>query len=800
MLKYYIKIISRNIIRNKKSTLLEISGLTIGLASFILLILFVGYELSYDKFNSKADRICRVAINIETSGTNTSSPGSVNMLADIFYEEFPEVELVCRLKRCKNIEVKYNENVFAEKNVFLSDSTLFNIFSFRFIKGNAQTALNSSGSVVISKKIARKYFADKDPLGKVIEIKDSENKYLMRITGVVEDMPYNSHFHGDIFMSIHNDPDIERRNWGETSYNTYILLHKGIDFKEANSKVYDLTIKYLYGGVEKYYTNSSSKWMYYLQPLLKIHLYSHLEDELEPNGNIIYVVVLLITAIFILVIACINFINLVTAKSTTRAKEIFNRKIAGGNKAHVIKLILFENIAKSFISLLLALCVIQIVLPYSRAFLNKPIEITYLDNFYTIPLLLLFALVIGFVSGLYPAFILSSYGYQAVTDTKQKTAGFRNVLVVFQFSLSIFLLISTTAIYKQLMFSQNQKLGFNKEHILVIKNPLGLGNKIAPFKNELLKNPGIQAVSASRYNIGQDYQAVTNNSENMKDFLLCYMYADPDFMKVMGFEMAYGRYFSNEIPYDSTAVVLNEAAVKLLKWDNAIGMYINNHSMNYGRYKKDYNHVIGVVKNFHFESKHEEIRPMGISFLNGIGPTPVNYILVRLAPGNIPETINFIRKTWENFSVQPVFEYSFFDEEYNMLYREEKKMEGFLLLFSILSIFVACLGVLGLASFIAENKIKEIGIRKVNGAKISEVLVMLNSSFIKWVSIAFVVAAPIAWYAMHRWLENFAYKTELSWWIFALAGVMALGVALLTVSWQSWKAATRNPVEALRYE
>ncbi len=803
MITHYITMAGRNLIRNKLHSILNLLGLATGITCFILILIFVKYELSYDRFNTNSDRIYRIAVSGMLGNTEIHQTGTPPPLPKALYTEFPEVESVTRVIKYTNVQGNYEKKIFTEDNLFIADSSFTDIFSVQFIRGDKASALNQPGVMLITDRTARKYFGDEDPINKTIIFMKGNIRFDIRISGLIREMPPNSHFHPDFIVSLLSFKDIyDSGNWFNNISSTYLRLKAHSDYKTVQSKFPSLISRYFFQG-QSYddWEKNGNYWRYSLQPLTKIHLTSKLNGEFESNGNATYIYILSLAAIFLLIIACINYMNLYSAKSFIRATEIGVRKSFGSTRFSLISQLLTESILLTFIAVCLALFVVESILPAYRNFTGKPLMFHYFDPA-TAGWLIMFTLVVGIFSGSYPAFHLSSL--KPVVIFKQKSLNnnnnlsFRNILVIIQFSISICLIAGTILVYKQLQYLRDQHLGFDKENVVVVKNISGLGNNINAFMAIISSFPQMRSVTISSDVFGSPFINWGYGAEGKQTFTLNTFYCDTAYANVLKLELAEGRFFSPGYSSDSSGIVINETAAKLLEWDEPLDKQVELYAIS----KKL--HIIGVIKDFSYESKQTQVRPMGIILLNGVAKdseyTSANFILARLAAGKQDASMDFIKHSWYQFSNGEPFKYSFLDEEYNNLYRNEEKAQQLFILFAILSIFIACLGLYGLSSYLAMQRTKEIGVRKVNGARISQIMSMLNKDFVKWVIIAFSLSTPVSWYFMNKWLHSFAYKTDLSWWIFASAGIFSLLIAVTTVSWQSWRAATRNPVEALRYE
>lgn len=803
MIFHYLVIAYRNLWRNRLHSILNILGLTIGITCFILIVLFVNYELSYDRFNSNAKRVYRIAVNGMIGNTEIHQTGTPPPLPAALYQEFPEIEAVTRLMNVNNFKAYYNKKSFTEENLFVADSSFLKIFEVKLTKGNKALALKQPGVVIITERMANKYFGNEDPLNKAIHFKYGNMEFDFSISGVMEEFPANSHIHPDFIIPMVSLKGLyDSKDWSNNAAATYMMLKPHSNYRSVEAKFPDLISKYFFqGGSYAKWEQQGNYWRYTLQPLTKIHLTSKLNGEFEPNGNGTYVYILSIAAVFVLVIACINYMNLYTAKSMIRAKEIGIRKSFGSSRMSLIKQLLMESILLTFIAALLAIFLVDSVLPYYNNFTGKPLEFHFTHPM-SILVLLVFIIFVGSLSGSYPALYLSSLNPISILKQKsgnpERNLNFRNILVIVQFTLSICMIAGTMMVFRQLNYMRFENLGVDKENVLVIKNIAALGKNTNTFIQKLISNPHIQNASASSDVFGSDFINVGYGAEGKQNFTLNTFICDTSYADVLKLKMAVGRFFSSRYSADSSAIVINEAAAKMLEWNDPL-----NKQLNLFAFSKRLN-VIGVVKDFNYESRQTKIRPMGIilqkTVENNRNYPNANFILARFVPGNNNDNIQYIRSLWDELSNGDYFKYSFLTDEYDNLYRNEVKSQKLFLIFSILSILIAALGLFGLASYMAIRRTKEVGLRKVNGSTRLGILLLLSESFVKWVIIAFLIGCPICWFVLARWLKNFAYHASLSWWIFLLAGVFALFIALLTVSWQSWRAATRNPVEALRYE
>ena len=807
MLKSYVKIAIRNILKNKGTSFINIFGLSIGIACCILISLFVLDELSYDRYHEKADQIYRVRLQgiigtNEFNGAVTSAP-----MASAMVRDFPEVITAARFKSFGFPVIRYNDKVFSEERFFWADPAIFDIFTIPFIKGNPRTALSKPNTVVITQTMAKKYFGKKNPMGETLNA-DKRRDYL--ITGVVEDVPRNSHFHFDFIGSLSTYEDSKRQVWVSNSYYTYFVLQKGVSYKAFEKKLKDLVVKYVGPQIEKaagitleQFLAGGGAYGFFIQPLTDIHLHSDLEYELEPNSDISYVYIFSIIALAVLVIACINFMNLATARSSKRSREVGIRKTLGSVRAQLIRQFLVESIFMSFISIVIGLILVELLLPWFSNLTGKHLGIPYFESYFTLPAFICLVILVGFMAGCYPSFFLASFKpVEVLKGTLQKSGKspwLRSGLVIFQFTVSIILFVGTFVVYSQLDFIRNRKLGFNKEQLVVIKKTDDIAPKIEAFKDELLKLPDVVHVSNTDTLPGKSFN---NNAHKMagttgeETHIIWSMRSDYFFDRTYQIEIDKGRFFSRDFSTDSSAVVLNQAAVKTLGLTDPIGKVLVEIGTTPDKSRNF--HIIGVIKDFHFESLHQKIRPMLIKLFrkNNAG----KFVSVRIRPGNVKRILSQLEKTWKRFALNQAFEYVFFDRDFARIYEEEGRTGQIVAVFSVLAICVASLGLFGLAAFTAEQRTKEIGIRKTLGASVPGIIIMLSKEFTRWVLAANIIAWPTIYLIMNHWLQNFAYRVDIKIWMFILSAILAIVIAFLTLSYQVFKAALANPVEALKYE
>lgn len=799
MFRNYLKIAFRNLLKHKAYSLINILGLAVGISACLLIMIYVVDELRYDRYHEDADRIYRATLSARINSKDLNVATTCAPLAEALSREIPEVEASTRLYRAGNFTTRLGDKSFNEDKFFHADASVFRVFTIPLVKGNSENALTEPFSMIISERTAEKYFGYEDPMGKVIK---TDGRYDYKITGVFKNVPSQSHVHFDFLASFNSRDESKDDEWLSNNVITYVRLKDAGMYNDFQSKMQPLVMKYAGPQLKKIVGITMEEWFknggaynYVFQPITSIHLHSQLGNEIEPNGNIVYVYIFSVIAIFILLIACINFMNLATARSANRAKEVGIRKALGSMKMQLIHMFLTESVLVSLLAVTIAVGLSELFLPWFNDLSGKSMEINFLTSPLLLGGLLITALVVGVLAGSYPAFYLSAF--DPILVLKGKLAGggkgliLRSSLVVIQFSISIVLIVGTMIIRDQMSYVQNKQLGFDKEQVLVIENVWLLRDQRQSFKQALLSVNGVSSASVANGVPGQDIgnTAFYTEGHQSDPRLLWTLRSDYDFIKTMRMELTDGRVFSNEFATDSTAVILNEAAVKILGMTNPIGQFVYRFSEDKPL------KIIGVVKDFNFQSLHQEIRPL-IMLPEGRGSVAA----VRLMPDNIAATIKSVEEVWNRFQNGQPFVYAFLDEEFDALYRAEQRVSQIVGIFAGLAIFVACLGLLGLAAYMAEQRTKEIGIRKVLGASVGGIVILLSKEFLKWVLIANVIAWPVAYYFMGSWLENFAYRIDLTAGAFILAGAAALIIAMITVSLQAAKAATANPVEALKYE
>lgn len=822
MLQNYLTIAWRNMRKHRFYSLINIIGLAVGVAACLVIVLFIADELQYDSYNVKADRIYRVEAEVKFGGNRFNMTYRSAPEAQALMQDFPEIESTVRFRNVGSYLVKPasgTEN-FKEKNVTWTDSTFFKIFSVNVLEGNPRTALKEPASIAISKKIADKYFPNTSALGQSMIL---DNKYHAKITAVYETIPAASHFHFDILISmVGNWPvakEAQSSSFMSENFNTYLLMKEGANAKDLERKLPGFLEKYLgpelakaFGGdfsMEKF-ISSGNKYHTTLRPLKDIHLHSDLKGDFEPNGSIMYVFLFGTIAAFILVIACINFMNLSTARSSNRAKEVGVRKVMGSMRSHLIRQFLTESMLITLFAFIISVGLVYLLLPLFNNLSLKQLHLP-LSNpiFYLV--LVGASMVIGLMAGLYPSFFLSAFKPVNVlkghVSLGMKSGFIRSTLVVFQFVISIFLIIGAITVNQQLSFIQHKNLGFEKDQVIIVHDLYALRPQAQAFKDEVLKLNAIESGTISGYvPVTNDWswrnnstfwrEGVQPTSENMVSFQEWSV--DYDYVKTFRMKTKKGRSFSPEFLSDSSAAVLNETAViQLGLGEDPIGQkikqFIGNEGLDPNRTKTWT--VIGMVEDFHFASMKENILPLGL-FLN---PSDGS-VSFRFKPDQTREVIQSIEKIWKKLAPGQPFQYSFLDEDFEQMYHAEQRLGVIFSLFAGLAIIIACLGLFALTAFTAEQRTKEIGIRKVLGASVRSIVLLLSKDFGRLILIAFLISAPMGWYAMNWWLESYTYKTEIGAPVYLLAGAFAFIIAIFTMGYQSIRAANSDPVESLKNE
>ena len=798
MLKNYFKIAIRNLLKNKAFSLINILGLSIGMAACIFILLWVQDELSFDTYHEKADRIYRLITRDQTDAADGSARVGAPW-GPAMQQDYPEVADFVRFRYTGRSLVRYDDKTAFEEGGLFADSTIFNIFSFPLLKGNPETALTEPNSIVITEPLAKKYFGDENPIGKRLNF-DAEFDLL--VTGVMAEVPKNSHFRFNYLISFVTHRAWYVTEWQMRNYHVYLLLEEGVQAAELESKFSGFIDKYLMGDDAPYSHNI------HLQPLTGIHLHSKLFREFEANGDITYVYIFSLIALFIMLIACINFMNLSTARSARRAREVGVRKVAGASRWQLIRQFLSESLFLSILALMLAVGIVELLLPVFNDLAAKSLEIDLSGSMFILAALGIIALSVGFISGVYPAFFLSAFQPVAIlkSSINIKTSNrsmLRKVLVIGQFTITIALLIGAGIIYQQLDFMKNKKLGFNKEQVVILRMEEDkVSDQYQLIRSELLQQPGVVDVAASSALPGRGDWGMPflyESEGEQQRFSSRVMIIDENYLQTFEINLKDGRNFSADLASDiSGSYLINETAARGFGWENPVGKLIERPTRrgDDGNWVYESGEIVGVVQDFHFRSMHQEISPMIMWF----APESFYFLSIRVQPENIAGTLSGIENTWSKFESLRPFEFFFLDEVFESQYRSEERLGQLFAIFSVLAVFIACLGLFGLVSFMAEQRVKEIGIRKVLGASVAGLFVLLSKEYSKWVILANIIAWPVAYYTMNYWLADFAYRIDIAWWIFPAAGGMAFIIALATVSYQAIRAAVANPVDALRYE
>ena len=826
MIRNYIKIAWRNLVRNRVSTIINISGLAIGLACVLLIGLYVKDEVGYDRFFKGAGRIYRVNVHEKQGVDEFVAAHTPPPLGQALQNNFPEIESYTRIFSPGDEVIHFVKNgrreAITEKNVLSVDSNFLQFFSYPLVKGDVAKCLNGPGSVVLTERAAKKYFGDENPIGKRVTV-DGYNTSFM-VTAVMKDVPEQSSLQFDVLECNLAMPTVKRFSWSwiwlqtgtfiklrDNAPNTLADINKLVARFPAMVKVQAASAFRRLGMPFDDYIKKGNKYEVLLQPLADMHFYSaKIGNRYFVQGDIKYIYIFSAIALFMILLACVNFMNLATAQSAKRAKEVGIRKVLGSERIQLIWQFLAEALIYTMVASVIAVLIVIIALPGFNQLASKSISAAALNDVRVWGGVLLLIVVTALFAGSYPAFFLTSFKPVSVlkgkADLKISKTGFstRNVLVVFQFAVSAVMIICTVVVYKQLIYNQSKDLGYNKENVLVINDAKQLKHSEESFRQEILKLPGVATATistelpASEKFFEDDYQPETgagNAGGQQKTLAISSYIVDDGFVPTLKLNLIAGRNFSRNFN-DSASVILNEATVKLAGWKNPVGMHLfyrDGENTNY--------QVIGVVKDFNSQSLHNVITPWALFYTTSKAYSfGTSFVAVRLRPGDYSKAVAGIQSIWKTFMPENPFEYTFLDQQYDKLYKTDQTMGKVFTVFTVLSVIVACLGLLGLAMYTTERRTKEIGVRKVLGASVQNVVVMLSKDFLKLVIIASLIAFPVGWYAMNNWLLSFAYKTDVSWWIFALSTGIVAFIALATISFQSVKAAMSNPVESLRAE
>ena len=810
MLKNYFKIAFRNLMKHKFISGINLFGLTVGLTCCLLILAYILNEVSFDKYHTNAKNIYRVErtfLNPETGNLSLELGSIAPPFAPYLLNDFKEIKKLTRLLRSGNTSFRYEDKMFNEAEVYFADENLFDIFKVDVVKGNPAKALNEPYSVMLAEDVAKKYFGNDDPLNKEVRL---DNQLTCKVTGIYKAFPSNAHLHPTVMVSFNTLRDSAvygernlRTNWGNNSFLTYIELPDNYNPKNLEAQFPAFQNRHIKEGNDnKFKPSDWSKLS--LKKLTDIHLYSHTDYEAEENGDIKRVYIFSAIALFILLIACINYMNLSTARSVLRAKEIGVRKVVGARRPELIAQFLSESVLISWIATILAFALTWLTLPWLNKLSGQQLSIDILFNWKIIVPILLVPFIVGIISGIYPALFLSSFQPVKVLKGFMKAGGanisFRKVLVVVQFSISIILIIATAIVFQQLGFMQKKSLGYDRDHVVNLAYTALLNDNFESFRTELLSNSSVQSITrSSRIPTGRLLDAMgsqINNGDSMAPAKadIKYVVIDQDFAPTYGVKAVAGRNFSRDFPTDTASFLLNEAAVK------ALSLKSNNDAVGKAfQYGGNKGQIVGVLNDFHFESLHQRILPM-VFFMPSASGGGYGNMSIKISGNNVQGSLAHIEKTWKKFLPETPYDYRFLDSRFEQLYASENKQGTIFTVFAFIAIFIACLGLLGLSAFAISQRVKEIGIRKVLGAGAGNIVGLLSRDFLKLVIIAAIIAFPVAWFAMSKWLEDFAYRIDIPWWLFIVAGVIAAFVAFATISFQALKAANANPVKSLRTE
>ncbi len=796
----------RSFKRQRAYIVINILGLSIGIACSLLIAIFVLNEASYDKFNVKKDRIVRLILNGKIGGQEITGAYTCCQMGPTMLKEFPEVEDYLRMNGKGPTVIEYNNQTFTEEHMIEADSSFFNFFSIPVIKGDIKNLLNAPNRVVLSESTAKKIFGKENPIDKPIKIGSDSVKYT--VSGVMADVPENSHFEANIIASFMTNPFSKSPVWLNNSIATYLLLKPNSSYATVDQKIPELLVKYVGPEIQRYmgisitdFVKQGNKYRFYCQKLTAIHLEPNIQQQFKQSSDPKYLKIFGGIAILIILIAAINFMNLSTAQSAKRAKEVGIKKIGGSTRGMLITQFLSESFILSFVSLIFALVIIKISLPYFNNLLGARMHLGLMQNWYTIPIMILFSIIVGFLAGGYPAFFLSSFNpYEVLKGSvknSMKNGRLRRVLVVFQFAVSILLIISTMVMYRQIKYMLNKDTGFNKDQLIVINRAGALGNQAKSFKEAVKGIPGVVNIASSTAVPGRENSNSGYMMEGRKDetFLMQTNYVDDDYLATYGMQLQSGRSFDKSHPTDREACIINETALKNFSIkDIEKTRFVTPGDSGKGRYLQ----VIGVVKNFNFVSLRNPIDPY---IFNYIGDQPIGgYLSVKLSAQNYTKTISAIENKWKEYTANTPLQYYFVDADFEQMYIQEKQNAQMAVIFSILAIFIAALGLFGLTSFTVEQRTKEIGVRKAMGSSIPGIYVAISKEIVILVSISALIAWPIVYYVASKWLQNFYYRIDLGVFSFVAGLTIALGIAILTISYRIINAARVNPAQSLKYE
>jgi len=768
--------------------------------------MYVYHELSYDSFHSKADRIYRVYVKGQMMGSEMDMAVTASPMAAAMQSDYPEIEEATRVRKYGDWLIKYEDKKFHEQNVLFADSNFFRVFDFELLRGDKEKALASPRSMILTETIAKKYFGNEDPMGRMLRVES--DTVLYEVTGLMKDVPSNSHIHFDMLGSLITFGSSRSTMWVSHNFYTYFLVQEGANVEKLGSQLNGMIDKYVGPQIEQFlgitmdkFAESGNSFGYFIQALRDIHLNPRPQYEYEPQANKIYIYIFSVIAFFILLVACVNFMNLATARSSNRAKEVGLRKVLGSGKGRLRLQFLLESIIITLISMTLAVALVQLFTPAFNDLIQTELSLDFLKNPLVIPILVGFAMLVGVFAGSYPAFVLSAFNpiktLKGEMSRGAKSGVLRSVLVVFQFTVATFILMGTFVVYQQVRYIQEKDLGFKKDNLLIIRRSDGLRDRLETFKTEAKKLEGVVSVANAGTMPGKLF---SNNAfflegkPSTNNYLLWEGFVSSEFTDVFDFELVEGRFFSKDVKSDSLSVVINEAAARLLEIDKLGATRLMKPS---GENDFNYMNIVGIVKDFHFQSLHEEIQPMVFTNLTF---NIEGYITVRLKQENMQDNIRELSNLWSQFAGDYPFDYYFFDDDYKKIYRTEQQTGSVFLVFSFLAIIIACLGLFGLVSYTASQRTREIGVRKALGSTSGEIISLISKETLRLTAFSLIIAVPLAYIAMRYWLQSFAYRVELNPMIFVLVVLLILSISLLTVVYQSVKAARQNPANSLRYE
>jgi len=806
MITNFFKTAYRNLKRQKGHFFLNLIGLTVGMVSCLLILLYVQHELGYDRFNLRFEDIYRVQASVVFNGIDGNIAQLGGPVGPTLVRDYPEVEAAVRFWQVGSYVIQRGDQSYNEGRVGYTDPSFFDVFSIPLLAGNREQVLKSPHTMVISETMAKKYFGDTDPVGEMLLL---DNKDYFQVQGVYEDIPDQSHFRYDFLLSFESLDQIQNDYWLSFNYFTYVLLREGTELTDINSKFTSLARRYCGPEFQQYLGSSFDEILaqgnalnFYLEPIERIHLHTQVLADIAPQGDFKYVLLFTIIALFILLIACFNFINLATARATTRAREVALRKVVGAPRFQIMLQFLTESLVISTVSMGVAIILSIAALPYFNQLSGKQLSPVALLDPVVLFICTVILLLTSVGAGLYPAFVLSAFKPVSILRDKlhQASSGrlLRNVLVVFQFSLSVILLVSTLVVYLQLQYIQNKKLGFEREHVLLINDAFILGDQRQVFKNKCQGLPEVQAASFSSYlpvpSARNSNMIFAEGALSEEPITIDTWSTDEGYIATMDIKLIQGRNFRAHSQADSLSVLVNEAMVARFGWKDPVGKTIKRYDANIPPALVTYS-VVGVIRDFHYLSMRSMIQPLALFNRSSSG-----YLALRLNTEEGLAPVEKIKRLWEEVVPGQPFSYTFMSDRFAMTYREEMRIGNLFTLAACIAVVIGCLGLIGLAAFIAERKTKEIGIRKVLGATGTQIVLILTKRFTYAVLVANLLGLPLAWFFMRHWLDGFAYRIEFSWWIFAVTGLVTLVIAWLTVGYQAVRAGLTNPAKSLKCE